>query len=276
MPKKTKTEIKTAIKNVLNKVTVGSTGGTINGSITIDGEGNFLKAPKIIVGNDDLADLIEEAGKVKTINGCLPDETGNISIPISVNNIQRDATGNITLTPADIGASASDHTHDYLPSDGKAVSATTADTATKATQDGSGQVITDNYIKAVSVSGRTVTFTRGNGTTFTITTQDTVTSNTSNWSVSNGTNGWARDNSTGFTINWGELGYPEKKSQDVWFPKSFSNVNYQVGVSFRKSSYANNTGCILTWERVSTSVVRISGGAQSSFTGCSYIAVGFS
>lgn len=259
MPKKTKTEIKTAIKNVLNKVTVGSTGGTINGSITIDGEGNFLKAPKIIVGNDDLADLIEEAGKVKTINGCLPDETGNI-----------------TLTPADIGASASDHTHDYLPSDGKAVSATTADTATKATQDGSGQVITDNYIKAVSVSGRTVKFTRGNGTTFSITTQDTVTTNTSNWSVSNGTNGWARDNSTGFTINWGELGYPEKKSQDVWFPKSFSNVNYQVGVSFRKSSYANNTGCILTWERVSTSVVRISGGAQSSFTGCSYIAVGFS
>ena len=86
----------------------------------------------------------------------------------------------------------------------------------------------------------------------------------------------SRDNSTGFTINWGELGYPEKKSQDVWFPKSFGNVNYQVDVSFRKSSYANNTGCILAWERVSASVVRISGGTQSSFTGCSYIAVGFS
>ena len=209
MPKKTKTEIKTAIKNVLNKVTVGSTGGTINGSITIDGEGTFLKAPKIIVGNDDLADLIEEAGKVKTINGCLPDETGNI-----------------TLTPADVGASASDHTHDYLPSDGKAVSATTADTATKATQDGSGQVITDNYIKAVSVSGRTVTFTRGNGTTFSITTQDTVTSNTSNWSVSNGTNGWARDNSTGFTIVWGIYNGTdngkEQRNGPFSFPRSLS------------------------------------------------------
>ena len=222
MPKKTKTEIKTAIKNVLNKVTIGSTGGTINGAITIDGEGNFLKAPKIIVGNDDLADLIEEAGKVKTINGCLPDETGNISIPISVNNVQRDATGNITLTPADVGASASDHTHDYLPSDGKAVSAGSADTATKATQDGSGQVITDNYIKAVSVSGRTVTFTRGNGTTFSITTQDTVTSNTSNWSVSNGTNGWARDNSTTFTIEWG--GVQINDGGTVTFPKTFKTV----------------------------------------------------
>ena len=218
MPKKTKTEIKTAIKNVLNKVTVGSTGGTINGSITIDGEGNFLKAPKIIVGNDDLADLIEEAGKVKTINGCLPDETGNI-----------------TLTPADVGASASDHTHDYLPSDGKAVSATTADTATKATQDGSGQVITDNYIKAVSVSGRTVTFTRGNGTTFSITTQDTVTTNSSNWSVSNGTNGWARDNSTGFTIQWGSSG---ASSGTLTFPRAFSSV---LSLSFHQIN-TKNTG----------------------------------
>ena len=30
-----------------------------------------------------------------------------------------------------------------------------------------------------------------------------IPANTSNWSVSNGTNGWARDNSTGFTIQWG-------------------------------------------------------------------------
>lgn len=260
MPKKTKTEIKTAIKNVLNKVTVGSTGGTINGSITIDGEGNFLKAPKIIVGNDDLADLIEEAGKVKTINGCLPDETGNISIPISVNNVQRDATGNITLTPADIGASASDHTHDYLPSDGKAVSATTADTATKATQDGSGQVITDNYIKAVSVSGRTVKFTRGNGTTFSITTQDTVTTNTSNWSVSNGTNGWARDNSTRFTIVWGSA------TAGAWagFARTFSSV---LAVSLgpwdsQNYSWGNNLGN--------------TGFTHHSSGNCKYIAVGFS
>ena len=234
MPKKTKTEIKTAIKNVLNKVTIGSEGGSINGSIVITGENNFVKAPKIIVGNDDLADLIEEAGKVKTINGCLPDETGNISIPISVNNIQRDATGNITLTPADIGASPSDHTHDYLPSTGKAVSAGSADTATKATQDGSGQVITDNYIKAVSVSGRTVTFTRGNGTTFSITTQDTVTHNTSNWSVSNGTNGWARDNSTGFTIVWGKVNGTISQKPSANFARSLNVVHSAV---ISKGSY---------------------------------------
>lgn len=65
-----------------------------------------------------------------------------------------------------------------------------ASSATKATQDSAGQQINTTYIKNVSVNGRTITFTRGNGTTFTITTQDTVTTNTSNWSVSNGTNGW--------------------------------------------------------------------------------------
>ena len=151
-----------------------------------------------------------------------------------------------------------------------------ASSATKATQDSAGQQINSTYIKNVSVNGRTITFTRGDGTTFTITTQDTVTTNSSNWSVSNGTNGWARDNSTGFTVQWGELGYPNNASTDVHFPRSFSNTSYQVDVSFRKRSYANNTGCVLAWERVSNSVVRISGGAQSSFTGCSYIAVGFS
>ncbi|WP_305114235.1 hypothetical protein, partial [Parasutterella excrementihominis] len=97
----------------------------------------------------------------------------------------------------------------YLPVDGKAVDSAKADTATsaasatKATQDSAGQQINTTYIKNVSVNGRTITFTRGDGTTFTITTQDTVTTNSSNWSVSNGTNGWARDNSTGFTIQWG-------------------------------------------------------------------------
>ena len=99
----------------------------------------------------------------------------------------------------------------YLPVDGKAVDSAKADTATsaasatKATQDSAGQQINTTYIKNVSVNGRTITFTRGDGTTFTITTQDTVTTNSSNWSVSNGTNGWARDNSTGFTIVWGKV-----------------------------------------------------------------------
>ena len=52
---------------------------------------------------------------------------------------------------------------------------TSVATATKATQDSEGQNISTTYIKNLSVSGRTVTFTRGDGTTGSITTQDTNT-----------------------------------------------------------------------------------------------------
>lgn len=49
-----------------------------------------------------------------------------------------------------------------------------AATATKATQDSAGQQINTTYIKGLSVSGRTITITKGNNTTTTITTQDTT------------------------------------------------------------------------------------------------------
>ena len=49
-----------------------------------------------------------------------------------------------------------------------------ADTATKATQDSAGQQINTTYIKGLSVSGKTITYTKGNGSTATITTQDTT------------------------------------------------------------------------------------------------------
>lgn len=49
-----------------------------------------------------------------------------------------------------------------------------AATATKAAQDSAGQQINTTYIKSLSVSGKTITYTKGNGTTGTITTQDTV------------------------------------------------------------------------------------------------------
>lgn len=49
-----------------------------------------------------------------------------------------------------------------------------AATATKATQDSAGQQINTTYIKSLSVSGKTITYTKGNGTTGTITTKDTV------------------------------------------------------------------------------------------------------
>lgn len=56
-----------------------------------------------------------------------------------------------------------------------AKSASSATSATKATQDSAGQQINTTYIKGLSVSGKTITYTKGDGSTGTITTQDTNT-----------------------------------------------------------------------------------------------------
>ena len=53
-----------------------------------------------------------------------------------------------------------------------------AATATKATQDSAGQQINTTYIKALSVNGKVITYTKGDNTTGTITTQDTNTTYT--------------------------------------------------------------------------------------------------
>lgn len=76
----------------------------------------------------------------------------------SINGVKPDTSGNVSITRVDSAASAD-----------------TAKSATKATQDGSGQQINATYIKALSVNGRTITYTKGDGTTGTITTQDTNT-----------------------------------------------------------------------------------------------------
>ena len=52
---------------------------------------------------------------------------------------------------------------------GKADSATNADLATKANQDSQGQVINTTYIKSITASNATLTLTKGNGTTSTVT-----------------------------------------------------------------------------------------------------------
>ena len=74
-----------------------------------------------------------------------------------------------------VGLGSVDNTADANKSVKYATSAGSAGSATKATQDSSSQTITSTYIKGLSVSGRTITYTRGDNTTGTITTQDTNT-----------------------------------------------------------------------------------------------------
>lgn len=79
-----------------------------------------------------------------------------------------------TLTKSDVGLGSVDNTTDSTKSVKYATSAgsaTSAASATTATNDTKGQAIT-SYIRGLSVNGRTVTYTKGDGTTGTITTQD--------------------------------------------------------------------------------------------------------
>lgn len=72
MAKQTKAQIKTAIRNVLDKVAVGSEGGSLSGSLIIEGEDNFIKAPNIIVGENKITDLLDTKVNVdddQVING---------------------------------------------------------------------------------------------------------------------------------------------------------------------------------------------------------------
>ena len=146
-----------------------------------------------------------------------------------------------------------------------------ASSATKATQDSAGQQINSTYIKNVSVNGRTITFTRGDGTTFTITTQDTVTTNSSNWSVSNGTNGWARDNSTGFTIQWGIC------TPKSWFnyPRAFSSSRPPVGVWLSNGKSARGIEAN-SYNNSGANLIESAGGACANANSIAYIVVGFS
>ncbi len=146
-----------------------------------------------------------------------------------------------------------------------------ASSATKATQDSAGQQINTTYIKNVSVNGRTITFTRGDGTTFTITTQDTVTTNSSNWSVSNGTNGWARDNSTGFTIQWG-ICTPKR-----WFdyPRTFSSSRPPVGVWLSNGKSVRGIE-VYSYNNAGANLTESASGTCANANSIAYNVVGFS
>lgn len=56
----------------------------------------------------------------------------------------------------------------------------------------------------------------------------------SSWTISKGTNGWARESSTGFTIQWGSA-----TSQSVTFPRSFSSV-YQAMYGWRNITWGDS------------------------------------
>ena len=100
------------------------------------------------------------------------------SMPASDVHAWAKAASKPSYSKSEVGLGNVDNTADSAKSVKYATSAGSAGSAgsaTKATQDSAGQQINTTYIKSLSVSGRTITFTRGDDTTGTITTQDTNT-----------------------------------------------------------------------------------------------------
>ena len=106
-----------------------------------------------------------EGSRGKTVESNLDAHVTNRSNPHSV-------------TKSQVGLGNIDNTADANKSVKYATSAGSTTTATKATQDSAGQQINTTYIKSLSVSGKVITYAKGDGTTGTITTQDTNTTNT--------------------------------------------------------------------------------------------------
>lgn len=124
---------------------------------------------------------------IKSINGTKPDTSGNVSI-----------TRVDSAASADTAKSATKATNAN-----KATHASTADSATKASQNASGCSLDNTIVKAISISGRTITVTKLDNSTYTLTTQDT---NTTYSKVSQFTNdsGYIVDShnfASGVTVN---------------------------------------------------------------------------
>ena len=120
-----------------------------------------------VAGNAATATALQTA---RSINGTNFNGTGNITTANwgTARNISiADATAANTGTGVSVNGSG--NVTLKLPATIKASLTGNAATATKATQDGAGQQINTTYIKGLSISGQTITYTKGNGSTGTIT-----------------------------------------------------------------------------------------------------------
>ena len=93
---------------------------------------------------------------------------------------------------------------------------------------------TVNLVREVTASGNTIRVTKQNGSVSNYTIQ------TGNWTLAMGETGWARENITGFTIQWGRS--PKVGTQRVYFPRTFrwAGIVVATEISDRTRSFAVN------------------------------------
>ena len=136
---------------------------------------SFTDGSSIPSGYSNAASLITNSNSLQG-NLTWAEITGKPgSMPASDVYAWAKASSKPSYSKSEVGLGNVDNTADSAKSVKYATSAGSAGSATKATQDSGGQQINSTYIKGLSVSGRTITYTKGDNTTGTITTQDTNT-----------------------------------------------------------------------------------------------------
>lgn len=159
-----------------------------------------------VKGIVQLCDNIEQNAS-NTSMAVTPHAVAQQNFTKSINGIKPDTSGNVSITRVDSAASADTAKSATKATNAdKATHASTADSATKATQasqNASGNSLDNTIVKAISISGRTITVTKLDNSTYTLTTQDT---NTTYSKLSQFTNdsGYITDGhnfSSGVTVN---------------------------------------------------------------------------
>ena len=97
----------------------------------------------------------------------------------------------------------------------------------------------------------------------------------STWTISKGTNGWARESSTGFTIQWGYLAASTSGNKTITLPRSLSSTNYAVATMTQSRSYENYFSASLQSKTRTSFVVSVPAKGSSYYTGFYWILVGY-
>ena len=181
----------------------------------------------------------------------LLNEAGNSSFPGKVSGT---FSGNL-LGTASHATSADNATNaNHAKSADSATNATNAGSATKASRNASGYALADTIVKAIAINGRTITVTKLDGQTYTLTTQDTNTtySKLSQFTNDSGyitTNGRAYPRKVGgeaINFNW-----TGKDGQPTWLWGGTDGTNmYVYNPSNFSVKYARSAGSV-AWGNVS-------------------------
>lgn len=151
----------------------------------------------------------------------------NSGIPILAarSAIDDDTWGNWykLITAANIG-------EQNVSSASHANTANNANTATQATQDSAGNNINATYIKGLSVSGKVITYTKGDGTTGTLTTQDTNTTYTAGTGLQLSGMTFTLVGASSTTLGGIKLGYTDNTNARLYAVKADGMGNAYVSV----------------------------------------------